>query len=172
MSDTTDHKLGKAEPKTIEIIFTVEGDLTPRSLRIDSEANADEALKAIRKHLDRKDLDEISLDDAEAPLPKKARIADETANGEILHVSTKGQVEVEVAYSTREVKREFRPNTTVGAVIFWAISPAALNLEGDPSDFQLKQDKTVLTPDQHLGSIGRGHKRLELTLVFKVKPQG
>lgn len=172
MSDTTDQKPGKTEPKTIEIIFTVEGDLTPHSLRIGADADADQALKAIRKHLDRNDLDEISLDDAETPLPKTARIAEVTANGEILHVSTKGQIEVVVAYSTREVKRDFRPNTTVAKVIVWAISPEALNLEGDPSDFQLKHGKTVLTPDQHVGSIARGHKRLELTLVFKVKPQG
>lgn len=172
MSDTTEHKPGKPGEPTLEIIFTVEGDPSPHSQHIDGDADADEALKAIRKALSRSDLEEISVDDADTPLPKKARIADATADGQILHVSSKGEIEVVVSYSIRDVKRDFRPNATVGGIIAWAISSQGLKLEGDPSDFQLKLGNTVLTPDQHLGSIARGQKRVDLSLVFKVKPQG
>lgn len=171
MSDTAETSR-KPDGQTFEIIFTVEGDPQPHSLRLDVDADAREALKAIGKALDRKDLEEISLDDAETPLPPKARIAEVTAEGQVLHVSTWGSIEVEVAYSHREVERNFRPNATISAVIAWAISPEALNLEGDPSDFQLKLGKTILTPDQHLGAIAGGKKKVKLTLVFNVKPQG
>ena len=157
MSDTAETSR-KPDGQTFEIIFTVEGDPQPHSLRLDVDADAREALKAIGKALDRKDLEEISLDDAETPLPPKARIAEVTAEGQVLHVSTSGSIEVEVAYSHREVERNFRPE--------------ALNLEGDPSDFQLKLGKTILTPDQHLGAIAGGKKKVKLTLVFNVKPQG
>jgi hypothetical protein len=162
----------KPDDRTFEIIFTVEGDPEPHSLQLGLDADARDALKAIGKALDRKDLEEISLEDAGTPLPPKVRIADVTADGQILHVSTSGSIEVEVTYSNREVERDFRPSATIGTLIIWAISPTALNLEGDPSDFQLKLGKTILTPDQHLGAIAGGKKKVKLTLVFNVKPQG
>jgi hypothetical protein len=89
-----------------------------------------------------------------------------------LHVATPGKIKTTVRYQDRHVAREFSPAVTIAAIIVWAIGPEGLNLQGDPTDFQLKLDGEVLPPDAHLGQIARGKKEVTLDLVFKVKPQG
>ena len=61
---------------------------------------------------------------------------------------------------------------TIAAIIVWAVGKHGLKLEGDPTDFQLKLDGTVLEPQAHLGQVAHGKKEVTFDLVFKIKPQG
>jgi hypothetical protein len=157
----------------VEIICVVSGEGEPRSLRVETKDTAGEILRRLAEQLGRQDLEEISVEDADDALPEHVEIGEVMVAGfVVLHVSDKGQVQVTVTYNGRSVDQAFRSNATVRKIIKWAISPGGLKLEGEPSDFQLKRGPDVLAADQHLGQVAMGAKHVELSLVFKVKPQG
>ncbi len=79
---------------------------------------------------------------------------------------------MEIAYNGRVVHERVSPSTTVRKLIAWAISPEALNLQGEASDFQLKHSGELLPLELHIGQLTHHHEAVRLTLVFKVKPQG
>jgi hypothetical protein len=88
----------------------------------------------------------------------------------VLHIGKRGKVKVHVTFGRETVDEDFRPAATMRKVTRWAI--AALGLEGEVADFQLKLDDEVLPPETHVGQVARGAKVLRLSLVMKVKPQG
>jgi hypothetical protein len=157
----------------VEILFALEGERNPRSLKTDPDSTITEFIALVVKETSRGEFVEIIVEDEEETLSGDKRIREIVeADFKLIHVATKGDIKVTVQYSTRAVSREFRPSATMERIIKWAISPKELNLEGGPEDFQLKDGAEVLPPDVHLGQIAHGHKHVTLTLVFKVKPQG
>jgi hypothetical protein len=159
--------------ETLEIVFIVEGEPTPRSAKLPGALAVGEVIVHLQGELGGTDLEELSLEDAEAALIAEQLLAEVLAGEfKVLHLSRKGAVEVTVTYNGRSVSKPFRPNATIRKITRWAISPEGLKLEGDAADFQLKLGADILPPDQHLGQITKGAKAVSLTLVFKVKPQG
>lgn len=171
--DITVSSCAPEEGNQLEVLFAVEGRRQHFGVPIGREMTVREFAIIATKAGGLEEAVEIFLEDAEEPLNEELVLAENlAASFSPLHVATHGKIAVTVHYNGRDIHREFRPSATVARVIRWAISPEGFNLEGDPSDFELKHDGEVAPPDMHLGQIAHGHKRLKFELVFKVKPQG
>ena len=116
---------------------------------------------------------EVSLEDADGPLQGDlVLIAHLSVSFSPLHVARPGEINVVVNYQARSVERHFRKNATIAKVTKWAIGPHGLAVEGVPTDYQIKFNGEIESPDQHIGQIAHNPSTLCLDLVFKVKPQG
>lgn len=120
------------------------------------------------------DITDVFLEDAEDPLPPADLLTPHLASRFApLQLAKRGKIEVTVEYQGQSRHRPFSPSVTLLTVIAWAISPAAFNLEGTSSDFQLKIDSgDPLSSDLHLGQVAKGARAVTFSLVFKQKPQG
>jgi hypothetical protein len=157
----------------VEILFAVEGHRQHFSVEIGPRVTVIEFASLAAKAGGLEEPVEIFLEDAEQALTADLVLLEHlAAEFAPLHVARPGEIETTVDFNGRDAKRKFKANATIIKIIAWAISPEALNLEGTPSDFQLKFDGEVLPPDLHLGQVARGKKAISLSLVFKVKPQG
>lgn len=158
----------------VEVLFTAQGHREPFGEHVHPSITVGEfALIAARVH-GIEEAVEVFLENAEEPLEATAVLIEQvTIESPPVHVARRhAKIAVTVEYNARDIERHFRPNVTVERIIRWAISPEGFNLEGDPSDFQLKLGEEVLAPDTHLGQIPHPHHAVKLDLVFKVKPQG
>ena len=158
---------------TFEFLHVVEGERKPRLTPIGRHETVQAVLKRVGAELGRDELIELFFEEEERAIAAEAILFDLVANDtRVLNMAGRGHIEVAVGYNGRTVRRPFRPNATIAAVTKWAISPEALDLQGVPTDFQLKLGTEVLPPDPHLGQVSRCGRELHLTLVFKIKPQG
>jgi sulfur carrier protein ThiS len=165
--------VSEAKKDQLEVVFALEGERKPQSLHLPADATVADLLKEVTKRAERGDLSEVIIEDEDQPLAPDKPLADALdGDFKVVHVSTPGRISVTVTCNGKQATEAFSPSTTLQKIIVWAISPEALQLEGDATDFQLKQGEEVLAPDHHLGQIAQGAKELALTLVFKVKPQG
>jgi hypothetical protein len=157
----------------VEVLFAVEGQARHHSATIDPNIIVREFFDIAVTASGVDELVEVYLENAEVPLDHQLVLAEHLSiEFAPLHVATPGKIKTTVRYQDRHVVREFSAAVTVAAITEWAVGKDGLNLEGDPSDFQLKLDGEVLAPDNHLGQVARGKKEVTFDLVFKVKPQG
>lgn len=156
-----------------EVILALEGERQPRQISFPVGATAKDVLIAIVKETKRTELTEIFLEDGEECLVEEHRTVEIVRDEfKLIHVASKGKIAVSVLYNGRKAHRDFAPSVTVQTIIAWAISPKGLGLEGSPAEYQLKMGKELLPPDLHLGQVVKGEKRVDFSLVFRVKPQG
>jgi hypothetical protein len=155
-----------------EVLFVVEGQRKPRSFFISPETRASEFLGLVRKELGRDDLVELLLEDEDEPLAEDVIILDCVNQDafKLVHVATPGTIAVTVIFNAKPKERAFRASTTMERIVRWAIE--AFELQGDPSDFQLKLGDDLLPAGEHLGQVADGKKHVKLSLVMKIKPQG
>lgn len=159
--------------KTAELVFALEGEREPKSIVLKASETDEGLLARLREEYKRDDLEEICLEDDDNPIDL-ADLIRALLSGEfrLVHVGAKGKIKVSVTYNNKEMEHAFRPSATMRRVIKWAISPKAFELDGEPSDFQLKLGDEILPPDTHVGQLTKGRHPVRLALVFKVKPQG
>ena len=157
----------------VEIFFAVEGTREPLSVSVSRQATVAEFALIAAQKSGVEGVVEVFRENAEDPLDHSAilfeRLDIEFA---LLHVSRPGKIATTVEYNGRSVERHFRPSATIERVIEWAIGSHGFKLDGKSSDFQIKLNGIVLSPDTHLGQIAHREKAVKLDLVFKVKPQG
>jgi hypothetical protein len=167
-------EVARAPVERIEILFTVQGHREPFGEHIDRGMTVGEFGALVARSRGIEESVEVFIEDADEPLETSMVLVDVVAiEGPPVHVARRhAKIAVTVEYNARDIEREFRPNVTVERIIVWAIGPDGFNLEGDPSDFQLKYEDEVLAPDTHLGQIPHPHDAVKLDLVFEVKPQG
>lgn len=159
-------------PQRLDLVFLVDGDLTQHEHQTLSDVSVSDVIKALATQVERPELDTLYLSDDEKPLKPKEQIG--RAVGEefvVLHLGAKGAVEVTVSFNGVPKATKLSPSTTISTVIAWAISKKGHSLEGDPADFQLKLGEDLQPADRHIGQIAADQK-VELAIVFKVKPQG
>lgn len=157
--------------KTLEVAFVLEGERRPEIIELAAKATVAALLKEVASRDGGEAYDEVSLEDAEEVLDPKTPLAEILVGTfKVLHVAKRGKVKVYVTFERETVEEDFRPSATMRKVTRWAI--AALGLEGEVADFQLKLSDEVLPPETHIGQVARGEKSLRLSLVMKVKPQG
>lgn len=156
-----------------EIIFAIEGHDKHFAADIGSTTTVIDFAKIAATIGRDVELIEVFIEDEEDPLAGHLVLIECLSERFApVHVAKPGRIKTTVEYNGRHVERPFRPSTTIARVIEWAIGKTALDLEGNPSDYQLKHKGQVLSADQHLGQVTHGHKAIELSLVFKIKPQG
>lgn len=156
--------------KSLEVAFVLEGERKPQIIEAPEGATVGEllALVAARHGVD---IDEVAIEDSEEILDLKTQLRDVLVGAfKVLHLGKRGKVKVDVTFERSTVHEDFRPAATMRKVTRWAI--AALGLEGEVADFQLKLGDDVLPPETHVGQVAKGAKVLHLTLVMKIKPQG
>lgn len=158
----------------IEILFAVQGHRQHFGKHVDRRITVAEFSEIAARAGGIEETVEVFLEDADDPLASELILVEQLRiEFAPLHVARhRAKIAVKVEYNLRHVEREFRPNATVERITRWAIGPDGFNLEGDPSDYQLKYDGEVLPPDMHLGQVPHPHHEVTLDLVFKVKPQG
>jgi hypothetical protein len=157
----------------LEFVYVIDGDRAPRTRRVAPGAILKELLEAVAQEHQREDLLALYREDQELALALELAAVEVLAGEfQVFHLGRQEKVAVDVAYNGRIVHERFAPSTTVRKVIAWAISPQALNLQGDVSDFQLKHNGELLPLELHIGQLAHHHEAVRLTLVFKVKPQG
>jgi hypothetical protein len=157
-----------------EILFSVQGHRQPFAEQVDRRITV-AAFGVMAAEVGAiEEVVEVFLEDADEPLEGALVLIERLSVAFTpLHVARHhAKIAVTVEFNARDIKREFRPNATVDRVIKWATGPDGFNLEGDPSDFQLKLGDEVLAPDTHLGQIPHPHHAEKFDLVFKIKPQG
>jgi hypothetical protein len=159
--------------KSHDIPYAVEGELKPLAIQAPHDATVSHLLALIVAHLDREDLVEILFEDEDEPIAGDTLLAELLA-GEfrLIHVASRGRIDVVLHHNGRKIEREFRPNATIRRVITWAISPRGFDLVGEPAEFQIKLDARPLSPDLHLGQVVRCGHKLDAKLVHNIKPQG
>ncbi len=159
--------------KSVDVLFAVEGQVRHHSSPTDPKTTVREFVEIAVSASGVQELMEVYLENADAPLDHGLVLVEHlSVEFAPLHVARRGKIKTIVRYQDRHVEREFSPAVTIAAIIVWAIGPHGLNLQGDPTDFQLKLHGEVLAPGTHLGQIAHGKKEVTLDLVFKVKPQG
>ncbi len=157
----------------VEVVYLVEGEREPHAHTLEPADTVEAVLQRLRAVHGRDELHELLLEDEEEALALELRLAEVLKDEfRLLHLAAKGKIKVVVTYNGRQAHHEFRPSATIAKVIVWAISPAGLKLEGEPSDFQLKHGADILSPETHVGQLSKHREPVELLLVFKVKPQG
>ena len=157
----------------VEIIFAVEGHSRHFTTRVRPETKVVEFAEIAAKLGQIDALVEVFLEDSEDPLLGDLVLVEHLSERFApLHVAKPGLIKTTVRYNDRRVERSFRPSATLAHIIKWSISKKELDLDGGPSDYQLKHNGDVLSPDLHLGQVAHGLKAVEFYLVFKVKPQG
>lgn len=156
-----------------ELVFILEGEPEPKSILIEKAEPLEALLGRLNQVHGRDDLEELCLEDEDEALDLERLLAMlQSGEFRLVHVGAKGKIKVVVTYNNREVEHAFRPSATLRRVIKWAISDKALNLDGEPTDFQLKLGEEILPPDTHVGQLSKRREPVRLSLVFKVKPQG
>jgi hypothetical protein len=156
-----------------ELVLAIEGERAPRQIQVSRLATAKEVLEAVVLETKRTELTEIFLEDQEESLVEGHRVVEIVLEEfRLIHVASKGKIAVTVVYNARQVHRDFAPSVTIETIIAWAISPAALNLEGVAAEYQIKHGSEILPPDLHLGQVAKGEKKVAFSLVFRIKPQG
>lgn len=162
-----------AQSNELEMVYVVDGDRAPRSRWVAPDQAVAEVIKAVGRELQREDLEAMYREDEDKALAPKTQMQAVLAGDfQVLHLGGHGKDRVEVSYNGRTVQETVSPATTLRSVLAWAISPKALGLQGDLSDFQLKLGGELLPLELHIGQLAQGHEPVRLTLVFKVKPQG
>lgn len=157
----------------VEVIYAIEGRAEHFAATVSTRATVAEFGLIGAKAGEMSGETEVFLEDAEDPLGPELVLIDQlSANFAPIHVARPGKIATTVHYNDQEIERAFRPSATVAKVTVWAIGPDGFKLSGSPADFQLKLEGHVLMPDQHLGQVAHGQKKLTLDLVFKIKPQG
>ena len=165
--------MAKDTEELLELVYVIDGDRAPRTRRVASDSILKDVLEAVAQEHQREDLLALYREDEELAMALKLAVIEVLAGEfQVFHLGRREKVAVEVTYNGRTVHERFSPSTTVRKVIAWAISPQALNLQGDVSDFQLKHNGDLLPPELHVGQLAHHHEAVRLTLVFKVKPQG
>jgi hypothetical protein len=174
MVESSKQEAGMAETKTQdrEVLFALEGERKPRSLAISAGATVSHFLEQVKTLTGRADLEEVMIEDDEMALEGHHVLTERIVIDEfrLVHVATKGKIKVVVTFNGKTKDHEFRPNATMEKIVKWAMK--AFDLEGDPSDFQLKLGDDLLPPGLHLGQVAEGKKTVRLALVMKIKPQG
>ncbi len=159
--------------KVLEFVYVIDGDRVPRTRPVTPTALLKDVLEVVAREHQREDLLALYREDQELALALElASIEILAGEFEVFHLGRRDKVAVEVAYNGRVVHERVSPSTTVRKLIAWAISPEALNLQGEASDFQLKHNGELLPLELHIGQLAHHHEAVRLTLVFKVKPQG
>ena len=159
--------------ENIEIFFAVEGHAAHHKAQAHPAITVREFVEIAKTTSGVAELVAVYIEDAEDPLGDEFIVAEQlTVEFAPLHVATPGKIKTTVRYQRKEIERDFSPATKIETVTRWAAGEHGFNLHGDPSDFQLKHDGHVLSPDDHLGQVSHGKKHVTLELVFKVKPQG
>lgn len=155
-----------------EVLFTIEGVRKPLSLAVALATTVGQFLELVRQTHGRIDLIEILIEDEDAPLGVDEIIVARLTRDDfrLIHVATAGEIEVTVVFNGHPKHHKFRPNATMERIVKWALK--AFELEGDPSDFQLKHGDEILPAGEHLGQVAHGKKEVKLSLVMKIKPQG
>jgi hypothetical protein len=157
----------------LELLHVVEGERKPRRLEIGHHETVQAVIGRLTTELGRDDLVELLFEEEEVALAADAILSELIADDlRLIHLASRGHIKVFVGYNGRQIFHDFRPNVTIATVTKWAISPKELDLQGEPSDFQLKLGNDVLPPDTHIGQLARCGHELHLALVFKIKPQG
>lgn len=159
--------------ENIEIFFAVEGHAAHRKAQVHPAITVREFVEITKTTAGVAELVAVYLEDAQDPLGDELVVAEQlTIEFAPLHVATHGKIKTTVRYQSKEIHREFSPATRIETVTRWAAGPHGFKLQGDPSDYQLKHDGHILSPDDHLGQVAHGKKHVTLELVFKEKPQG
>lgn len=157
----------------VEIFFAVEGKREPLSVLVSQQVTVAEFALIAAQKSGVEGLVEVFRENAENPLDHPAILLERLdVEFSLLHVCRPGKIATTVEYNGRSLEQAFRPSATIERIIEWAIGSDGFKLDGKPSDFQIKHNDIVLSPDTHLGQIVHGEKAVKLDLVFKVKPQG
>jgi hypothetical protein len=157
-----------------EILYVVQGQREPKAAGAHPAMTVAEFAVIAARAGGIEETIEVFLEDADEPLAGELILVEQLSlEFAPLHVARhRAKIAVTVEYNLRHVEREFRPNATIERITRWAIGPDGLQLEGDPSDYQMKHDGEVLPPETHLGQVPHPHHKVKLDLVFKTKPQG
>jgi hypothetical protein len=159
--------------ENVEIFFAVEGHAAHQQAQVHSAITVREFVEIARTKAGIAELVLVYVEDAQDSLGDELIVVEQlTVEFAPLHVATRGKIKTTVRYQRNDIEREFSPATRAETVTRWAAGPHGFNLQGDPSDFQLKHDGHVVAPDDHLGQVACGKKHVTLELVFKEKPQG
>lgn len=155
-----------------EVLFALEGERKPRSLAVARDITAIQFLERVKALTGRVELEEVLIEDDEVALEAHVVLIERIVieDFKLVHVGSRGKIEVTVSFNGKAKAHEFGPNATMEKIVRWALK--AFELEGEPSDFQLKLGDDLLPPGDHLGQIAHGEKAVRLALVMKIKPQG
>lgn len=157
----------------LDVLFAAEGHPGHHSAEISRTTTVREFLDLAVTKTGIEGLLEVYSENAEEPLGHDLIVMEHLPiEFAPIHVAKPGKIETTVRYQNRHVERAFRPAATIERVTEWAVGKHGLNLDGDPSDYQIKHDGVVLAPGSHLGQAAHGKKSVVLDLVFKIKPQG
>jgi len=155
-----------------EVLFALEGERKPRSVSLPAEATFAHLLEAVRVQTGRVELEEVLIEDEDDVVELHHVVIERIVIDEfkLVHIATRGKIAVTVTFNGRSHDKEFGPNATMDKIVRWAMKVFAL--EGDASDFQLKLGEELLPAGEHLGQVAEGKKKVRLSLVMKIKPQG
>lgn len=157
----------------LDVLFAAEGHPGHHSAEIGRTTTVREFLDLAVTKTGIEGLLEVYVENAEEPLGHDLILVEHLAiEFAPIHVAKPGKIATTVRYQNRHVERAFRPAATIERVTEWAVGKDGLDLQGDPSDYQIKHDGKVLAPGSHLGQVAQGKKSVVLDLVFKIKPQG
>ena len=161
------------ENGAVEVLFTAEAHVKPFAVAVGPSATVKEFAKIAAATAKLDEPVEVYLEDSDQPLGTGLVLLQNLSSTFTpLHVARPGKIKTTVEYNGGGITDDFRPSVTIARVLRWAIGPQGFNLDKPASDFQLKHKGEVLSPDNHLGQIAGGQKKITLHLVFKVKPQG
>jgi hypothetical protein len=159
--------------ENVEIFFAVEGHAAHHQAQVHPAITVREFVEIAKTTAGIAELVALYVEDAQDPLADELIVVEQLmVEFTPLHVATRGKIKTKVRYQSKEIEREFSPATRIETVTRWAAGPHGFNLQGDPSDFQLKHNGHVVAPDDHLGQVAGDKKHVTLELVFKEKPQG
>lgn len=157
----------------IAVIFAVEGHPHNWELQVSPNQTASEFVAAAGNLSGISGVTEVFIEDCDAPLVGNNPLLDQLPpEFVVLHVGTNAAITATFHFNNQSIQHQFQPSATIRTLTIWVISSNGFNLEGSDSDFQLKHDGVVLETGQHLGQVAKGHKEIELDLVFKIKAQG
>lgn len=157
----------------LDVLFAAEGHAGHHNAEIGRTTTVREFIDIAITKTGVEGLLEVYVENAEEPLGHDLILVEHLSiEFAPIHVARPGKIETTVRYQNRHVERAFRPAATIERVTEWAVGKHGLDLQGDPSDYQIKHDGKVLAPGSHLGQTAHGKKSVVLDLVFKIKPQG
>lgn len=169
----TSNKEGQIQAQSTTVVIAVEGKRDNLEVLVSEIVTAAEFAIIASEQAGVPGLFEVFIEDRAEPLNSKDPLLQQLPEEfVVLHVATKGEIEVAFYFNGREARHQFKPSATILTLTNWAVGPSGLKLEGTPSDYQLKSSGEVLEPDLHLGQVTHGRKAVEFDLVLKVKAQG
>lgn len=156
----------------VEILYTVVGHRDPHSVKVKNDIKVAEFVSLVSKNHGITEAVEVLIEDEDDALGDELVLV-EVIGERTVHVGHKhSKINVIVEYQNRNIHREYRPSATIRKILIWAVGTEGFNLEGKPSQYQLKHNGEVVPDDKHIGQVAQGAKEVTLVLVFRVKPQG